>query len=78
MKAEVQRARGDARKATDNLSSELRRYIKTATDNAEVNRGRKRTGGEGGGFQSFFFLGSFESKSTLIGHATGTMSDGQT
>eukprot|EP00904_Undaria_pinnatifida_P002133 jgi/Undpi1/11920/HiC_scaffold_4.g01619.m1 len=38
VKAEVQRARGDARKATDNLSSELRRYIKTATDNAETQR----------------------------------------
>lgn len=38
MKAEVQKARGDARKATDNLASELRRHIKSAKDDAEVKR----------------------------------------
>eukprot|EP00752_Nemacystus_decipiens_P004826 g4392.t1 len=35
VKAEVNRARGDARAATENLASELKRYIKRAEDEAE-------------------------------------------
>lgn len=36
MKAEVQKARGDARTATESVGSDLKRHIKTATGEAEV------------------------------------------
>lgn len=41
VKAEVQKARGDARTATENLASELRRHAKKTADEAEVRYGVK-------------------------------------
>lgn len=43
MKAEVSKARGDARSATEKVGSELKRHIKKSEDDAEVRAWTRRT-----------------------------------